>query len=39
LTCPRCGHRESYNVGTVRCAECSLEIRVEIRGDGKKKAS
>jgi hypothetical protein len=39
LTCPRCGHREIYAVGTIRCAECSLEMRVQIQGGGKKKDS
>ena len=30
LSCPRCGHRETYPVGTIRCGKCSLEIQVEI---------
>jgi len=30
LFCPRCGHREAYSVGTIRCGKCALEIRVEI---------
>ncbi len=30
LTCPRCGCRDEYAVGTVECKKCSLGIRVEI---------
>lgn len=36
LACPRCGHREIHAVGTIKCEECSLEIRVEVLGDAKK---
>jgi hypothetical protein len=35
LICPRCGHRDTYSVGTIQCAECALEIRVEIADDSK----
>ncbi len=30
LTCPRCGHRAAYPVGTLHCTQCSLAIKVEI---------
>jgi hypothetical protein len=30
LSCPRCGHRDKYAVGTIKCGGCSLEIKVEI---------
>ena len=30
LTCPRCGHREQYAVGSIECKQCSLGIRVEV---------
>ncbi len=30
LSCPRCNHREVYSVGTIKCRNCSLEIRVDI---------
>ncbi len=36
LTCPRCGHRDTYSVGTLRCTECALEIRVQIAAKAKK---
>jgi hypothetical protein len=33
LTCPRCGHRNEYAVGSIKCESCSLEIRIEVLGD------
>jgi hypothetical protein len=30
LRCPRCGHRDTYPIGSVQCQGCSLELRVEI---------
>jgi hypothetical protein len=39
LTCPRCGHRDTYSVGTIKCAGCSLEIRVEIAGESKDRST
>ena len=32
LTCPSCGHQDTYPIGTFHCAACPLEIRVEIHG-------
>ena len=33
LACPRCGRRDEYAVGSIKCKKCSLEIRVEVLGD------
>jgi hypothetical protein len=30
LVCPRCGRREIYAVGAIKCEKCSLRIRVEV---------
>jgi len=30
LFCPRCGNRETYDVGTILCGKCSLKMNVEI---------
>lgn len=39
LTCPRCGHGDTYSVGTIKCAECSLGIRVEIAEESKDRSA
>ena len=35
LACPRCGRRDVYGVGAIKCRECSLEIRVEVLEEAK----
>ena len=36
VSCPRCGHRDVYPVGTIRCPKCSLQIHVRIDDPGKR---
>ncbi|MBN2475877.1 MAG: hypothetical protein JXB62_14795 [Pirellulales bacterium] len=31
LTCPRCGRQGKLPVGAVKCSECSLRMRIEVR--------
>ena len=31
LVCPRCGKRETYAIGSIRCRHCSLAIEVRIK--------
>ena len=35
LVCPRCGRREIYAVGAIKCEKCSLVIRVEVLEESK----
>jgi hypothetical protein len=32
LTCPACGLRGSYPIGSIQCPQCALKIRVEVAG-------
>jgi hypothetical protein len=35
LACPRCGHRATYPMGVFTCAECSLEMSVQVNAQSK----